>query len=293
MNRVRAVSEAGESTARIGDPATWLDACRRIVAGQREIFRDVAGITARTEYEGIGQGGDRTLVIDRRCEDVAFAELERLHGGGQLPDFAAISEERGEVAFGDSGAALRVVIDPIDGSLNARRMIPAHSLSIAVASGATMADVEVGFVHDFGADEEFSAVHGKGARVDGERLVVERPVPGLEVVALESANPETISPVVAALAGRVWRIRAPGSIAISLAYVAAARFDGMLTARGCRSVDAAAGQLIAREAGGLVSFGDRPLEEAPLDLGARYALAAALDSEGLETLLQVQREAGL
>lgn len=259
-----------------------------MVAGQEEIFAEVAGVAARTEYEGIGEGGDKTLVIDRRCEDVAFAELERLHGEG-MPDFVAISEERGEVAFGDPAAALRVVIDPIDGSLNARRTIPAHSLSVAIASGSSMADVELGFVHDFGAGEEFTATRGGGANLDGEPIVAERPVEGLEVVALESANPEVIAPVVAALAGRVWRIRAPGSIAISLAYVANARFDGMLTARHCRSVDAAAGQLIVREAGGLVEFGDRQLSETPLDLSARYEIAAAYDAAGLASLREVQR----
>ena len=282
---------AGENGAGIGDRGAWLEACRRIVAGQREIFREVAGIVARTEYEeGLGEGGDRTLVIDSRCEDVAFAELERMHGDGTTPDFVAISEERGEVTFGDPGAPIRVVIDPIDGSLNARRMIPAHSLSLAVASGPTMADVEFGFVHDFGAEEEFSATLGGGAFIGSERLIAEHPYDGLEVVALESANPETIAPVVAALAGRTWRIRAPGSIAISLAYVAAGRFDGMLTARGCRSVDAAGGQLIAREAGSVVAFGGGPLEEAPLSLSARYELASAFDQARLETLLEIQRE---
>lgn len=282
------MSAAGERTAGIGDPRPWLEACRRIVAAQREIFQEVSSIVARTEYDGVGEGGDRTLVIDRRCEEVVFAELERLQGD-VLPDFVAISEERGEVAFGDSDAALRVVIDPIDGSLNARRMIPAHSLSLAVASGPSMADVEFGFVHDFGAGEEFSATRGAGAFIGGEALEAEHPYDGLEVVALESANPETIAPVVAALAGRTWRIRAPGSIAISLAYVAAGRFDGMLTARGCRSVDAAAGQLIAREAGSRVAFGERALERAELDLAARYELAAAFDEQGLATLLEIQR----
>lgn len=282
--------EVGESRGHIGEPGSWLDACRRMVVGQRQVFEEVKGIAARTEYEGVGEGGDRTLVIDRRCEDVAFAELERLHRAGG-PDFLAVSEERGEVAFGDEAAPIRVVIDPIDGSLNARRMIPAHSLSVAVASGSSMEDVEVGFVHDFGAEEEFSAVRGEGARLGGQRLVPDPPYEGLEVVALESANPETIAPVVAALAGRTWRIRAPGSIAISLAYVAGGRFDGMLTARSCRSVDAAGGQLIAREAGALVAFGARPLAERPLDLSARYELAAALDEDGLATLREVQREA--
>jgi myo-inositol-1(or 4)-monophosphatase len=285
-------AEAGTGGGSIGEPGAWLEACRRVVEGQRAIFREVGGIAARTEYEGVGEGGDRTLAIDRRAEEVVFAELGRLREGGG-PDFVAISEERGEVPFGDPGARVRVVIDPIDGSLNARRLIPAHSVSVAVAAGPSMADVEVGFVHDFGAEEEFSAVRGGGARLGDQPLALERPYEGLEVVGLESANPETISPVVAALAGRVWRIRAPGSIAISLAYVAGGRFDGMLTARATRSVDAAAGQLIVREAGGLVSFDGESLDRASLDLDARYELAAAGDRDGLETLLEVQREAAL
>ena len=137
--------------------ADWLGICRRIVAEQRRIFAATPSSAERTVYEGIGEGGDRTLVIDRRCEDVVFAELERLAADGA--SFVAISEERGEVSFGEGGE-VRVVVDPIDGSLNARRTIPSHSLSIAVASGSSMADVEFGFVHDFGADEEFSARRG-------------------------------------------------------------------------------------------------------------------------------------
>ncbi len=62
-----------------------------------------------------------------------FAELEALHAQGH--DFTAISEERGTVVFGDGPSDVRVVIDPIDGSLNAKRLIPTYSLSIAVASG--------------------------------------------------------------------------------------------------------------------------------------------------------------
>jgi myo-inositol-1(or 4)-monophosphatase len=264
------------------DPGPWIDACRRMVEGQREIFAEVGGIEARTEYEGIGEGGDNSLVIDRRCEDVAFAELERLHGEGY--EFVAVSEERGEVAFG-SDPTLRVVIDPIDGSLNARRTIPSHSLSVALASGTSMADVELGFVHDFGPDEEFSAVRGEGASFGGRRLVPEGPNDGLEVVGVESASPERIGQVAAALDGEVYRLRVIGSIAIALAYVAGGRLDAMLTNRPCRSVDAAAGQLIVREAGGVVAFGESDLADAALDLDARYVVAGARDARGLETAL--------
>jgi myo-inositol-1(or 4)-monophosphatase len=262
------------------DPGPWIDACRRMVEGQRALLAEVGGIDARTEYEGVGEGGDKSLVIDRRSEDVAFAELERLHGEGH--EFVAVSEERGEVAFG-SDPAQRVVIDPIDGSLNARRTIPSHSLSVAVASGDSMADVEFGFVHDFGADEEFSAARGQGASLGGLPLRPEGPLDGLEVVGVESASPKRIGQVAAVLEDDVYRLRVIGSIAIALAYVAAGRLDAMLTNRPCRSVDAAAGQLIVREAGGFVAFGETGLAGAPLDLDARYVVAGARDERGLET----------
>jgi myo-inositol-1(or 4)-monophosphatase len=208
--------------------ADWLGACRRIVVAHRELFAEQRGIATRTVYSGVGEGGDRTLAIDRRCEDIVFAELEELHAQGHA--FTAISEERGEVEFGEPGSGVWVVVDPLDGSLNARRMLPSHSLSIAVASGPTMADVEFAYVYDFGASEEYTARRGEPAALDGDPLRAVGPGFGLEVVGIESAKPERTVPVLAALEGKAFRMRAVGSIAISLCYVAGGRFDGMLTA---------------------------------------------------------------
>jgi myo-inositol-1(or 4)-monophosphatase len=265
--------------------ADWPAICRRIVAAQRPIFAAARTSEQRTVYEGIGEGGDRTLVIDRRAEDVVFAELDKLAAEGA--SFVAVSEERGEVSFGSGGEA-RVVIDPIDGSLNARRTIPSFAVSIAVASGPSMADVEFGFVHDFGADEEFLARRGEGAQLDGEPVRVAAAAERLEVVGVESAEPEWALPALEALAGRVFRIRVVGAIAISAVYVAAGRFDAMLSLRSCRSVDAAAAQLIAREAGGAVAFGEDDLSAAMLDLETRYPMAAASSAEGLATVRAAQ-----
>jgi myo-inositol-1(or 4)-monophosphatase len=261
--------------------ADWLEICRRIVGAQRRLFEQTPDREARTEYEGVGEGGDRSLVIDRRCEDAVFAELEQLAAAGA--SFVAISEERGEVAFGVGGRA-RVVIDPIDGSLNARRTLPSHSLSIALASGPSMADVEFGYVYDFGAGEEFAANRGEGAALDGRPAEVATDVEKLELLGVESAEPERLRPVAEALSGRVYRLRVIGSIAITAAYVAAGRLDGMLSLRPCRSVDAAAAQLIVRESGGVVAFGDLELSEADLGLDARYPILAGAGDRSLATI---------
>jgi myo-inositol-1(or 4)-monophosphatase len=289
--------------------ADWLGICRRTVAAQRAIFDEVRGSEARTVYEGVGEGGDRALVIDRRCEDAVFAELDAL--GAEGASFVAVSEERGEVGFGGGGEA-RVVIDPIDGSLNARRTIPSHSLSLALASGPSMADVEFGYVYDFGAGEEFAARRGAGATltpgetfyppISGEKrftgsMVGEdeaihvAPQAGskLEIVGAEAAEPERALPVLEALSGVVYRLRVVGSLAITCAYVAAGRFDGMLSLRPCRSVDVAAAQLIVREAGGALAFGDLPLTEANLSLEARYPIAAAATDAGLDLIRTAQQ----
>src|SRR3954466_4809910 len=154
-----------------------------MVGAQRELFSKERSIAARTVYDGVGEGGDRTLAIDRRSEDIVFAELERL--GAEGHEFAAISEERGAVGFGDPDSGASVIVDPLDGSLNARRMLPSHSLSIAVASGPTMADVELGYVYDFGAEEEFFARRGEGASLDDDPLRAEGPGFGLEIVGME------------------------------------------------------------------------------------------------------------
>ncbi|MGN6816354.1 MAG: inositol monophosphatase family protein [Solirubrobacterales bacterium] len=265
--------------------ADWPGICRRIVAAQRPIFAAARTSEERTVYEGIGEGGDRTLAIDRRAEDAVFAELEKLAAEGA--SFVAVSEERGEVELGGGGES-RVVIDPIDGSLNARRTIPSFAVSIAVASGPSMADVEFGFVHDFGAGEEFIAWRGEGAQLNGAPARVAPARERLEVVGLESAEPEWSLPVLEALSGKVFRLRVVGAIAISAAYVAAGRFDAMLSLRNCRSVDAAAAQLIVREAGGAIAFGEGGLFEARLDLDSRYPIAAASSEAGLATVRSAQ-----
>ena len=263
----------------------WIAACRRAVEAQKRIFEEHRGIEARSEYDGVGEGGDNTLVIDKLCEDTIFAELEALHQEGH--EFTAVSEERGSVSFGNGDSPVKVVIDPIDGSLNARRTIPLHSVSIAVAEGDSMQDVTFGYVYEFGAGEEFLATRDGRVELDG-RAVRAPEGDGLELVALEASKPERVMKATESLRDRAYRIRSPGSIAVGLCYVACGRFDGIITTRPCRSVDAAAGQLIARAAGASLQFEDGDLADALLDLSARYDVAAARTPADLSILREAQ-----
>jgi myo-inositol-1(or 4)-monophosphatase len=268
--------------------ADWLGVCRRAVAGLEQVLAEARSIEERARETGTrGSGGDWTLVIDSSAESVVLAELDALRDQGHR--FIAISEERGELDYG--GRAVRVIVDPIDGSLNAKRGLPHHALSIAVADGETMADVAFGFVHDFGPSEEWWARRGEGAWLDGARL---DPSLGerrgrdgrLEVIGIESADPRWVAASIDDLVGAAYRLRALGTIASSLCQVAAARFDAMVSLRNCRGVDAAAGQLIVREAGGHVSFprvANDPLG-APLDAIPRSPVVAARAESTLREL---------
>ena len=267
--------------------ADWLGACRRATVGLEQMLAATPSTAERAIETGTrGEGGDRTLMIDQSAESVVFAELDRIRAEGF--SFTALSEERGEIDYGDP--SVRVIIDPIDGSLNAKRGISHHALSIAVADGETMSDVVFAFVHDFGPSEEWWARRGEGAWLAGERLdptLGERRAHDgrLEVLGIEAADPRWVAASIESLTSSAYRLRALGTIAASLCQVAAARFDAMVTLRHCRGVDAAAGQLIVREAGGYVSFlaCEDPLG-APLDAAPSSPLIAARTPETLQEL---------
>ena len=235
----------------------------------------------RERVIGTGEGGDETTAIDKAAEDAIVARL-RATGA------TIVSEEVG-VLEGSSDTV--IVVDPIDGSLNAKRGIPFFSLSIAVGDGRTMGDVHFGFVHDFGSREEWTATRGEGARLNGERFGAVRPKDEIEILVMEATRTDLVAadaPKVAALAHR---LRIMGSTALSLCHLAAGRVDAVCTLKPTRSVDIAAGQLLCREMGLALELFDvgEPFGAAPLDLGQRSRLVAAGTSEVCELLARALR----
>lgn len=239
--------------------------------------RALAELPTREQREvvvGAGRGGDETTAVDAAAER---AVVERLDGTGAA--FSLVSEELGERAS-PNGGVVRVVLDPIDGSINAKRGIPFFSLSIAVADGTAMEDVRFGFVHDFGSGEEWSAKSGEGARLNGEPLGGAGPKERIELLVLEATRTDLVARYTPPFVGLAHRLRIMGSLAISLCHLAAGRVDGVCSLKPVRSVDVAAAQLLVRERGLAVELVDGgSFGEAPLDLGARSRIVAAANPE--------------
>ncbi|MCI0497850.1 MAG: hypothetical protein L0Z54_06135 [Thermoplasmata archaeon] len=202
---------------------------------------------------GKGAGGDVTTVLDRAIEEEVLA---------LVPDgVRVLTEEAGEAGDPESDALL--IIDPLDGSHNATRGIPAYSISLAVAHGGDLlGDVEAAYIRHLVTGDEWTATRGEGAVRNGGSIA---PSGELHTIATElyPSGPEEMARAVAPLSlGR--KVRGIGTVAIDLAYVADGTVDAFVDLRGLgRTFDLAAGYLIVKEAGGLAT------DDAGRDLGGR------------------------
>lgn len=259
----------------------WLAVCRDAGAG---VERALDALPTRLEREpeiGAGEGGDETTAVDAAAER---AVVERLEALGL--DFTLVSEELGERRFGDGASPLRVVVDPIDGSVNAKRGIPFFALSIAVAEGATMGDVVFGYVRDLGSGEEWTARRGEGALLDGAPLAAPGPKEEMEILAFEGTHTAPIAERSPGMVPLAPRLRVLGSLALSLCHLAAGRLDGVVSLKPARSVDVAAAQLLVRERGLALALPEAQssFDDAPLDLAARSRIVAAASPAGCDAL---------
>ena len=244
----------------------WLALCREAVVDVRGVLAELPTRADREPVVGAGEGGDDTTAIDQAAERAVLARFDGVE------DVTFVSEEVGEVGDG----RVHVVIDPIDGSLNAKRGIGFFALSVAVASGPTMGDVDFGFVHDFGTDEEWTATRGEGARLNGLLLDGAGPKDRIEILSFEATRTASVAEKAAAVVDLAYRLRIMGSLALSLCHLAAGRVDGVCSLKPARSVDIAAAQLLVRERGLAIDlFEDPPFDAAPLDVLGRSRVVAA------------------
>ena len=256
-----------------GDERRWLSLFRRMGVAGRAAVVDLAGTEAGRAPLGRGSGGDTTILLDRAAENAILAALSR-----EAPAaYVAVSEESGQV--GDVDAPWRLLIDPVDGSLNAKRGLDPFSLAVAASRGERIVDVSLGYIMDYTSGHEYAAAAGRGFA--SSRCVSGPPDDRVELILLESGRPDARHfdyadlAVVAGGAGAGLRVRQVGSLALCLCYVALGIADVLLAPVPSRAVDIAAGLLMVEESGGGAGALDgADLRAQPLDLQRRAPFVA-------------------
>jgi len=222
-----------------------------------------------TKKIGRGAGGDETIQLDRDLEKIAFAALRR------AGNVRIVSEEIGIVEYGTPRCT--VVLDPLDGSRNAMRGIPFFTISLALLDGASLGTVRAGYVRHLLQKDEFWALRGAGSFRNGTRTHTSRS----RQLAMLGFEPYPLEGRVLAGNMRVLahatRARALGSVAAGLCLAATGAFDAHVCLwDGLRTLDVAAGKLIAEEAGCIVTdaYG-RSIDHLAVDIKTRSSTVCA------------------
>lgn len=232
----------------------WLKLFRTI---SNEVYQEVSalfGSPQAMKIMGRGAGGDVTLHIDKRAEELVINFLEKKNISCIL-----VSEECGIKKIGERPKEY-VVLDGIDGTTNAVRGIPFTSISIAHATEPYLHAVDVGLVMDLSNGRTFSAETGSGAYEDARRLKTSS-ITSLQEGVFSVKIPVNMTPKeimkditrLIPLISNMRKLRQLGSVALELCYVAAGQLDACIDLRDkIRATDLAAACLIVKEAGGLI-----------------------------------------
>ena len=255
----------------------WLPILRAIGAEVRAAVAPLAGTAKAREVVGLGAGGDQTIYLDRLAEEIVLRHLEQAYRSGFR--FRLISEELGERDFGGSPL---VLVDPLDGSVNAKMGLPYYAVVLAVTEGDRFRDVRLGYVQNLVSGEEFHAFAGGGAFHQGEPLRPPVPafdgrsIPLVQIDAPTGADPRGRA---AAILAKAEKVRQLGSAALNLCHTAAGGVALQLTPAPVRAFDLAGPLLILREAGGMATdFDGRPVDAVSVRLDSRTTLLASLSS---------------
>ena len=202
----------------------------------------------RLDAVNINQKGRNDFVsdVDRHAEELIIHHIKK-----SFPDHSILAEESGQQGNND----YCWIIDPLDGTANFIHGFPQFAVSIAVQQkGSTI----IGVVYDPTTHELYTALKGKGARLNNRRIRISQTTELTQALigtGFPFRNPEQVDqyiPVFKEVMTQASGIRRAGAAALDLAYVAAGRLDGFWE-DGLNSWDIAAGALLIEEAGGLIS----------------------------------------
>jgi len=199
----------------------------------------------RIEHKG--RSNDLVSYVDKETEQMLITGLTKL-----IPE-AGFETEEGTIEQSSTG--LRWVIDPLDGTTNFLHKIPAFSVSIALVQDDELLS---GVVHEPSRNECFYAWKDGGAYLNGEAIAVST-IETLNDSLIATGFPyslrgksEEYFKLIRHFVETTHGVRRLGSAAIDLCYVACGRFEAYFEFN-LKPWDVAAGILIIREAGGIVS----------------------------------------
>lgn len=208
---------------------------------------------------------DFVTKIDKEAEKAIIEKIQ-----ASFPDHSFVGEEGGKI---DGNEEFTWIIDPLDGTTNFIKGIPHFAISIALMHKGRL---DQGVVFDPIRGELFTASKGAGAQLNGFRIRTSN-AKDLTNTVLATAFPFKAKENADDSVNRFKKIfmqcgdvRRCGSAALDLAYVAAGRYDGYWE-RGVQPWDTAAGELLVRESGGLVTDfagGNDPLYKGEIVAGS-------------------------
>lgn len=197
------------------------------------------------ESIGKGAGGDKTFPIDKKAEDIIIEEVEKLN-----KPLTIISEECGVKDI--NGGGPRLLIDPIDGSRNAISGVALFSTSIALVQGNTVGETSIGYIINLTSGDEYWAIKDEGSFLNNKRITVQQDDEP-KAIAYEAQTPKVDIPKILPLISLYNRARCFGSTALDMAFLAQGALSTFIIPYPTRSFDMAAGYLLVKEAGGVIS----------------------------------------
>lgn len=234
-------------------------------------IRPYVGNPESGEKVKIGADGTPTSYIDIIAEEKIINILKNSPYESYL-----ISEEVGELKLGkgkkesitltqelrrtdiphEEKPKFIFLVDPLDGTSNAIKEIPAYGISIAVANVpkerlATLEDVELGFITNFENGNFFEGVKGKGSWLNNEKVHPSKVINISDMTLGGFTKSNTIT--ASKLVDNARRMRVLGSVVLEISFVASGKYDAFLDLRGSRIIDIAASKLILEEAGGIIT----------------------------------------
>ena len=185
--------------------------------------------------------------VDTKSEEILIDSLNEAY-----PRHNFITEERGEIIFGEYDNTW--IIDPLDGTTNFIHDYPGYCISMAFRKDDR---IEHGIIYNPLTHDLFTASRGEGAQYNGNRIRVSAQAKfddALVSIGLprDPASLDQYNEVIKVLHSRIGGLRKTGSTALDLAYVAAGKLDVFCNSNQ-KLWDLAAGILLIKEAGGLVT----------------------------------------